>query len=295
MSSRQETPHADCSDLTTGHFLMGIGYFAYRSRGTRDWLLIHTLSGCGRFGFHHAGVRGEIIAEPGDVVLLRPGTLHDYGVVAERPKWELLWTHFHPRPNWLDALTWPPLLDERLQPTGLMRLRLGSAHAARIAARLADMHRLAIAPHRNRTALAMNALEEVLLWCDEWNPSHSQAVDPRIQAAMELMCRTLDRPLRIETLADAAGLSASRFSHLFRKVAGTTPQRYHEQRRLDRASRLLEMTSMPMKTIAHDLGFENAFYFSRRFSLYAKCSPTEYRRRGLSAGSIRREGIKSQV
>jgi AraC family transcriptional regulator, arabinose operon regulatory protein len=68
------------------------------------------------------------------------------------------------------------------------------------------------------------------------------------------MCRKLDQPLRISTLADVAGLSSSRFSHLFRAATATTPQRHHDQRRLDRACRLLEMTSLPMKVFARDSG-----------------------------------------
>jgi AraC family transcriptional regulator of arabinose operon len=282
MASRQETPSIVTADLHTGHFHAEAGYFAYRSQGTRDWLLIHTLSGCGRFGFRSgkggAETSGEIIAAPGDVVLLRPRVLHDYGVVPTNPRWELLWSHFHPRPAWQTAMAWPAVLDEEMRDTGLMRIRLSNSDAQKLAARFADVHRLTSSPHRNHIALAMNALEEVLLWCDEWNPSHREPIDPRIQAAMEMMCRTLSEPLRIEMLADCAGLSPSRFSHLFRAVAGTTPQRYHEQRRLDRARRLLEMTSMPMKAIARDLGFDNAFYFSRRFTLHTHCSPSEYRR-----------------
>lgn len=275
MPPRTETATTAYRDLLTGHFHAESGYFAYRSHGTQDWLLIHTLSGYGRFGFPG----GDIISEPGDIVLLRPGTLHDYGVELAHPRWELLWVHFHPRLHWHDTLAWPRVLDEAMADTGLMRLRLKKPNSKRLAARFTDVHRLANGPQRNHTALAMNALEEVLLWCDEWNPSQREAIDPRIQSAMELMCRKLDQPLPIDTLADAAGLSPSRFSHLFRNITGTTPQRYHEQRRLDRARRLLEMTSMPMKAIARDLGFDNAFYFSRRFSLYAKCSPSAYRRR----------------
>jgi len=36
--------------LLTGEFDEGPGYETYRRRGTTDWLLIHTLAGCGRFG-----------------------------------------------------------------------------------------------------------------------------------------------------------------------------------------------------------------------------------------------------
>jgi len=278
MDALPETPHADVRDICTGHFHAVEGYFAHRSHGTRDWLMIHTLSGYGRFGFHD----GAVTASAGDIALLPPGVLHHYGVHPQKRKWELLWAHFHPRPQWLDLLNWPIIVNADGASTGIMRLQLSPPLSARLARRFSDVHRLANAPQRNRVGLAMNALEEVLLWCDEWNPARSTLIDPRIQAAIELMCGTLDRPLRVEESAEVAGLSTSRFTHLFRAVTGSTPQRYHEQRRLDRASRLLENTSIPIKRIARELGFDNQFYFSRRFALHAGCSPRDYRqgRRG---------------
>jgi AraC family transcriptional regulator of arabinose operon len=273
MSESKETPHVTAVDVVTGHFIQGNGYYAYRSRGTDDWLLIHTLSGRGRFGWSGA----EINSEPGDWVLIKPRTPHDYGVEPTLQRWELLWAHFNPRREWHDLLTWPALAP------GLMRLRLPDDEQARIVNRFFDVYRLANGPLRNRSSLAMNALEEVLLRCDEHNPTRNETIDPRIRAAMDTMCEKLAQPLPISVLAQVAGLSDSRFSHLFRQSVGMTPQQYHEQRRMARARQLLEMTSMPVKSISHELGFENPFYFTRRFTLHAKCNPRDYRRRQLAA------------
>src|SRR5476649_2265561 len=88
-----ETPHFDYPEIVTGHFHEKAGYAARREHGTDDWLLIYTASGRGRFGYR----TGEFIAHPGDLVLLRPGAFHDYGVEPALQRWELLWTHFLPR------------------------------------------------------------------------------------------------------------------------------------------------------------------------------------------------------
>ena len=76
MKHAPETPHVTVLNLLTGHFRETSGYRAFRRRGVDDWLLVYTVSGLGRFG-HPAG---ELTARPGDWVLLKPGTLHDYGV-----------------------------------------------------------------------------------------------------------------------------------------------------------------------------------------------------------------------
>ena len=124
-----ETPAPRFNRLLTGHFRERRGYRAWRSRGSDDWLLILTLGGHGRFG--HGGF--ELTAVAGDAVLIRPGTPHDYGVAPREhgslERWELLWTHFHPRPHWLPWLDWPevaPGLHHRHLPSSAFRSGLYS-------------------------------------------------------------------------------------------------------------------------------------------------------------------------
>ena len=263
------TPHTVVQSLTTGHFYEKSGYFAYRPYGTDDWLLIFTVSGRGRFGY--AG--GELTTDADDLILLRPGTLHDYGVEPGLQQWELLWAHFRPRHHWLDWLNWPEVA------TGLMRLSLkGSSLQSRVLRRLADAHALAQGAHRLRDDLAMNALEEVLLWCDEANPRSRQArIDQRVQEAMEYACQHLSDKLSLSELSEIAGLSVSRMSHLFRRQVGLTPQQYVERQRISRACQLLRLTGKSIKEISSEVGFESPFYFTLRFKRLMKASPKKWR------------------
>lgn len=266
----RETAYRSSTPLVAGHFRERKGYAVWRARGTKDWLAVYTISGRGRFG--HAA--GELLARPGDLVLLRPGALHDYGVEPSLSRWELLWAHFHPRPHWLDLLNWPA------EAPGLHRLHLaGSAGRHRIAKRLADVHQRSTSAHPRGLDLAMNALEEVLLLCDAENPLHAQAlVDPRVRQAVDFIAANFHRPLSLDLISEAAGLSASRTSHLFRVHAGTTPQRFLEAQRMARARQLLEFTPRSIKEIARDVGFDSAFYFTLRFRRHTGKSPREYRK-----------------
>lgn len=265
-----ETPHKTASPLVTGHFRAGPGYAAYRLHGTRDWLLIYTVGGLGRFGYES----GELISQPGTIVLLKPGTLHDYSVEPQLQRWELLWAHFLPRAEWLPWMEWPQAAP------GLMYLELKHPARRQIARRLRDVHRLALGSWRRRQTLAINALEEVLLWCDQFNPrSEVSALDPRLQAAIDYIGSNLGQRLDLTAVAGAARLSLSRFAHLFRAQVGLTPQRFIEQQRLERARQLLERTAMPVKSIAYEVGFSNPFYFSLRFKRYTGRSPTGFRAR----------------
>ena len=271
MPDKHEETHPDVGHLVTGRFRETAGYETWRARGTDDWLLIATLDGGGRFG----GDGPQILAKPGDLVLVHPHTRHDYGVAPEAGVWEFLWTHFHPRPDWAPWLLWP----EAVPGIGLLTLKDADLRG-RAFARFAQAHELATSALRRRETFAMNALEEVLLLCDLGNPrARPSRLDPRIEEAMNFLCRRLGEPTGLDDLASHVGLSVSRLAHLFRQEVGLTPQQFLEGQRLHRARQLLELTARPIAAIAAEVGYENPFYFTLRFKRETGYSPRDYRKK----------------
>lgn len=254
--------------LAAGEFDVGPGYATYRSRGTTDWLLMHTLGGEGRLGTDGPDVR----ALPGTTTLVRPATRHDYGVEPVLRHWHFLYVHFHPRPDWQPLLLWPEAAD------GIGQLRPEPAVGRRITAALRDCVRHDSGTHRNRELLAMNALETALLHCDTQHPV-APPIDDRLQAALELINTQLGGDLGVARLAAAASLSVSRFAHLFRSQLGVGPQQFVERRRLESAARLLDLDARPVGAIAAEVGFSDPLYFSTRFRRWYGLSPRAYRNR----------------
>ncbi len=270
MSHRLDTPSPQAGQLSAGEFDMGPSYATWRARGTDDWLLILTLGGAGRFG-HSSGMH---VATAGNLVALRPHTPHDYRTAPEARRWRLRWVHFIPRADWLEWLEWPEIGPGHL----LLDLR-GTEHRQHIERRFGDLVRLGASAHRRREALAANALEEVLHWCDSINPRSAQgAVDDRIRRALDHICAHLAEPLSIPHLAAHVSLSPSRFSHLFRAEVGETPQRYLELQRMQQARKMLAFTQEPIAAVARLSGFDNPFYFALRFRRHTGKSPREWRR-----------------
>ena len=268
MTSTDETPHDDVLRLLTGHFDETAGYRAYRPKGVGDWLLVLTLSGGGRFG--HAG--GTFRAEAGDWVLLPPGTPHDYGIAEDAGRWELVWAHFRPRADWHDWLRWPRL-------DGGPRVLRPEGDQGALVAQFLHVHDLLGSGQRRADALAMNALEALLLQCDMHNPPEADDLDRRVQRAISFMEAHLAERVSVEDVSREAGLSPSRLSHLFRSEIGQSVQGYLEGVRLRRAGDLLQRTSFPIKQIAAEVGFDSPFYFSRRFSRATGYSPQAFRLR----------------
>jgi AraC family transcriptional regulator of arabinose operon len=254
--------------LVAGEFDVGSGYATYRSRGTTDWLLLHTLDGEGRLGTQGADVR----ALPGTTTLVRPATRHDYGVEPRLEHWHFLYVHFHARPDWQPLLVWPEAAE------GIGQLRTEPTVADRITSALRDCVRHDAGTTRNRELLAVNALETALLLCDTQHPE-APATDPRLQTALDLISGDLAGELGVTRLAAACNLSSSRFAHLFRSQLGISPQQFVERRRLESAARLLDLDARPFGEISAQVGFSDPLYFSTRFRRWYGLSPRAYRNR----------------
>jgi AraC family transcriptional regulator of arabinose operon len=252
-----------------GHLDEGPEYSTFRSRGTTDWLLIHTVAGSGQLvGPDGAAVRTGV----GDAVLLRPRTLHDYGTAPGSANWKIVFSHFHPRPEWMPLLEWP-------QPVpGIGRITADGEVHRRIVAALHRSARAGQGALARAELFAMNALEEALLWCDTQN-RFGVRTDERLLRVIDHVDAHLSQPLDVTSLANVVHLSASRLTRLFREHLGTSPQRYVERQRMIRAMQLLDLTSRPVAAIAREVGWTDPLYFSQRFTRFTGQSPTAYRHR----------------
>ena len=97
---RQLAPAVD--QVLAGAFTEDDRYDVWRPAGTDDWLLLNTVDGAGRIGV--AG-HPDVITEPGDVVIIRPGgaaRLRDGPSPAGGgDHWSLQFAHFRPgRSGW---------------------------------------------------------------------------------------------------------------------------------------------------------------------------------------------------
>ncbi|WP_232821697.1 helix-turn-helix domain-containing protein [Desertihabitans aurantiacus] len=253
--------------LVGGRLAESAGYRVLRPQGTTDWLLVHTRGGRGRFGRPDGP---DVLAEPGTVTLLAPGTPHDYGVEDELRSWDIMFCHVHPRPEWSVLLDWPS------PAPGIGQLHLDAALQER------TLQSWDTAVYWLRSGLpraelfAMNALELILLCYDGQNP-RAIPLDPRIRTVLEHVDQHLGEPLDVSDLALVAHLSPSRFAHLFSDQLGMSPSRYVERQRIAQGRLLLEHTRRPVAEIARAVGFSDPPYFSTRFKRLVGVTPLRYR------------------
>jgi AraC-like DNA-binding protein len=105
--------------------------------------------------------------------------------------------------------------------------------------------------------------------------------------------------LTLTGTAEAAFLSPNYLAHLIRKETGSTFTELVTERRIALAQSLLAHTTRRIADIAHDVGFRDEGYFSRRFRACVGMSPKDYReanddegeaRSGSSAAGAKTEG-----
>lgn len=84
---------------------------------------------------------------------------------------------------------------------------------------------------------------------------------------------------KVEALALVAGLSAGRFSHLFRKETGISPMAYFHREKLESAKEMLNDSEYKVYEISTILGFSSESHFVKAFREYVGVTPGEYRRR----------------
>jgi AraC family transcriptional regulator of arabinose operon len=98
-------------------------------------------------------------------------------------------------------------------------------------------------------------------------------MDPRVTRALEQLESRIHEPLKVRTLAADLGLSASRFSHLFRAEVGASPMRYLHVLRMNRALELLERTSLTVREVMGLVGYNDPSHFARDFRRHHGVSP----------------------
>lgn len=89
--------------------------------------------------------------------------------------------------------------------------------------------------------------------------------DPRVQIVIDFMSASLHRRISLAELAEAANLSPSHLSHLFKIQTGLSPGEYLRRLRMERAGHLLTTSVLSIKQVMALAGYNNKSHFVRHF------------------------------
>ncbi|OUS74814.1 hypothetical protein B1748_20975 [Paenibacillus sp. MY03] len=127
---------------------------------------------------------------------------------------------------------------------------------------------------RWRAELDMNELIYSLLSAERVGSKAS--TESALERSRAFMEERFHEDLSIERLASIAKLSPKYYVDAFKKTYGVSAIDTLTNIRMNRAKKLMLHSGLRMKEVAHQVGFADEFYFSRKFKKFAGMSPTAY-------------------
>lgn len=259
------------SPVTAQLLVTDAGFFPHASRhgrarplGAEQNIVIVCASGLGRCALPSGNHR----VPPGHALVIPAGTPHSYEA-AEREPWTLWWIHVvgtgvpdlfaaigvstaHPVLRIVD----PPRIIT-LFDTIIHCMERDETTASLLAASGAAWHALTLIAAGRHTACRASG-------------------DP-VAATIEYLRANASTRISVAELASMANLSESHYSARFRRATGFAVLEYQTRQRMSLARELLDTTNLKIASIAQQVGYADALYFSRQFRRIHEMSPRDYR------------------
>ena len=100
-----------------------------------------------------------------------------------------------------------------------------------------------------------------------------------VRRAVEFVGRNYCNPIRVTDIADYVCINRSYLYTLFERQLSMSPQQFLTMFRIAKATELLELTSIPIESIALSCGYGDVVVFTKVFTKTKKISPSAYRKK----------------
>lgn len=250
-----------------GYYPKASGHISYRKKGLPENFLFYCVDGS---GFYRLG-NVEYKVQATEFFILPKNVEHAYGSNEADP-WTIYWVHFGG-----DLLSYFNDLEVVKAYTGPKSIK----NNGEIFALFNKIYKALQLGYSIDNLLFANMCLAQYLTLFIYNNRH--VVEPVtdktdcVDSAIQFMQDHLKGNISLEELSRAHNYSTSRFSNLFKQKTGYAPIDYFIQMKMQQACQQLDFTTHSIKSIAYDLGFEDPYYFSRRFRKVIGISPNKYR------------------
>lgn len=116
------------------------------------------------------------------------------------------------------------------------------------------------------------------LYREEYRQLNGRPCRREIAMAKSYVAEHLAEELSVVRMGELAGMSESRFSHVFKEETGLSFMEYVSMVRMDKARELLQNTDLRVNEIAEQIGIANPNYFSAQYKKRTGQSPNEFRK-----------------
>jgi len=146
--------------------------------------------------------------------------------------------------------------------------------------KILDAHQLTYANELKRSSQLMLFLAALIEDHSAASPEHVNYDYPGsvyVKHAVNYLSLNYAKKIKINDLAKYIGINRSYLTNSFKKAMRISPQQFLVNLRMDKAASLLHNTSLPISSIALQVGYDDPLAFSKIFKLKYKVSPKVFR------------------
>jgi AraC-like DNA-binding protein len=250
-----------------GYYPKAKDHYTYRKKGLQENFIFYCVDGHGWFKL--ADQRYEV--GPNEFFILPLNVEHAYGSDATNP-WTIYWIHFGG--DALNELNKVQAVQKHFKPAVIK----SSEEIITIFNRIYKTLQLGYSVDN---LLFANMCLAHFLTLFIYNIKHYDVMDTEkldcVDNAILYMREHINENISLGDLSRHYNYSVSRFSNLFKQKTGYAPIDYFLQMKMQKACQQLDFSNHSIKEIAFGMGFDDPYYFSKRFRTIIGVSPKKYR------------------
>jgi len=250
-----------------GYYPKAKDHYTYRKKGLPENFLFYCVDGHG--WYQAGGQRYEV--NPNEFFILPQYIEHSYGSSEEHP-WTIYWVHFGG--DSLAQLNEIQAVQKHFKPYHIK-------NNGDIIPLFSKIYKTLELGYSIDNLLFANMCLSQFLTLFIYNPKHYEALPTDkadcVDSAILFMQEHINDNISLNDLSKQYNYSVSRFSNLFKQKTGYAPIDYFVQMKMQKACQQLDFTHRSVKDIAFSMGFDDPYYFSKRFRTVIGMSPKKYR------------------
>jgi len=250
-----------------GYYPRAKGHYTYRKKGLPENFLFYCVDG---HGWYKIGDKRYDVG-PNEFFILPQNVEHAYGSTAEHP-WSIYWLHFGG--TLLPNFNIMPVVQQHFKPQAVRN----SSDMEGLFSKIYKTLELGYSIDNLQFAnMCLSHFISLFIYNEKHFLSPSSGQLDCIDSAILFMQEHINENITLNELSHRYNYSPSRFSSLFKQKTGYAPIDYFIQMKMQKASQHLGITDKSVKDIALSMGFDDPYYFSKRFTKVMGLSPSKYR------------------
>lgn len=250
-----------------GYYPKARDHYTYRKKGLPENFLFYCVDG---EGWYQIGKQKYEVAA-NEFFILPQHVEHSYGSSQEHP-WSIYWIHFGG--DSLSELNEVHAVQQHFKPFFVK-------NNGDVLGLFSKMYKTLELGYSIDNLLFANMCLSHFLALFIYNARHyAETANDKmdcVDSAILFMQEQINENISLNDLSSRYNYSVSRFSNLFRQKTGYAPIDYFVQMKMQKACQQLNFTDRSVKDIAFSMGFDDPYYFSKRFRTIIGMSPKKYR------------------